>query len=129
MKIKLNTKIYPLEAVINACYEHLDRAYFYLDGDVSKTLIVHLKPKTGFSAGKLKNDFLNDLIFTRIRYQVSQRNKKITEYTIKRALYSAAHPYNNKAAAAGADSDPLSIAIPWENKYGRRKKRAGSRGR
>lgn len=139
MEILLKTNIYPLEAVINTCYNYLDRAYIYLDGDVEKAITVFLKIKKRGSKAKLeklKSEFLNDLIYSTLRYRINLSNKKITEYVIKHALYSALPKENEEFSDKGGlvDSkewlaDPLGIAIPWEEKYGKKQKKIKSKNR
>ncbi len=129
MKCRLSTEIYPLDAIINACYAFIDRAYISLDTDNSTDSIeVEIKPKAGLSSRQKKtlvDDFKNELLHSALRYQISKNNKKIREYIIGRALYN---PPLSAAAAPENDEkldyleDPLGIAIPWEKKYGKKKK-------
>ena len=80
MRIELNSKIYPLEAVLNACYSFIERAYVFLDGDSRKgQTIVSLKGKRRLSSKKLevlKGEFMNELLHCSLRYTISKNNKK-----------------------------------------------------
>ena len=50
MKIRLNSAIYPLEAILNACYCFIDRAYIYLDTNCKKeTINIFFKGKRRLS--------------------------------------------------------------------------------
>ncbi|HAJ56629.1 MAG TPA: His-Xaa-Ser system protein HxsD [Candidatus Omnitrophica bacterium] len=129
MKITLDTRIYPLEAIMNACYAFIDRAYVSLDRPSKETARVDLKDKktADKNAGKnLKEEFLNELLHSSVRYQISKNNRKIREYIVGRALYSPV-----LSETIGPDGgkeldyleDPLGIAIPWEKKYGKKKKK------
>lgn len=131
MKCRLSLKIYPQEAIINACYSFIDKAYISLDTNNSPDSIeVIIKPKAKLSAKQrnaLVDDFKNELLHSALRYQISKNNKKIREYIIGRALYN---PPLSAAAAPENDEkldyleDPLGIAIPWEKKYGKKKRSA-----
>ena len=127
MKIKLDAGIYPIEAIINAAYAFINRAYIYLDSDdMQKHILVSIKEKKRRSAAKgkvLKGEFLNELLHCALRNTVSKNNKKIREYIIGCALNSAMplSGSNKEAVEFGYQRDPLGIAIPWEEKYGRNK--------
>lgn len=127
MEIKLNSNIYPVEAILNACYVFIDRAYIFLDAD-SKTenIKVSFKGKNKPSEEKLeslKGEFMNELLHSALRCKISKNNKRIRDYIIGRALYSPLPDLDS----AGSDEkltyqeDPLGIAIPWEEKYGKKK--------
>jgi len=132
MKIQINSKIYPLEAILNASYAFIDRTYIFLDDDSRKNEItVSLKGKQRLSTKKLNNlrgEFMNELLHCALRCKISKNNKKIREYIVGRALYSAL-PLSMEETVLEDDSgklsyqeDPLGIAIPWEEKYGKKKK-------
>jgi len=131
MKIQINSKIYPLEAILNASYAFIDRTYIFLDDDSRKNEItVSLKGKQRLSTKKLNNlrgEFMNELLHCALRCKISKNNKKIREYIVGRALYSAL-PLSMEETILEDDSeklsyqeDPLGIAIPWEEKYGKKK--------
>ena len=126
IKITLNSSIYNLEAILNACYVFIDRMYVFLDTDSSgKKILVSLKGKQKFSLkkiGQLKGDFINELLHCSLRYRINKNNKKIRELIVSRAIYSAM-PDSNEKFEHYLD-DPLGIAIPWEEKHGSKKKNA-----
>lgn len=121
-----NLKIYPLEAILNACYIFADKAYFYLDfeGKRSNYLSVFLRLKNkNVKSLSFKGDFLGEVIQQTIRYLVSKRNKKIREYIVGKALY-ATWPAtddqlgdSNKETVLGYKKDLMQIATPWEEKH------------
>jgi len=122
IKIELNPKIYPLEAVLGAAYFFLDKNYVYLDGNLNRKIIVQIKPKDKAKKNTLEdlgNDFLNKLLHYNLRYQISKNNRKIREYIVGTALLSA-------IGEAGEEDDWkkdfLDISTPWEEKYGNEKK-------
>ncbi|MDD5005955.1 MAG: His-Xaa-Ser system protein HxsD [Candidatus Omnitrophica bacterium] len=125
IKIVLNSDIYNLEAILNACYAFIDRAYVFLDSDSKgKKVRVSLESKQVISAGKkaqLRGDFENELLYCSLRHKIGTNNKKIREYIVNRAIYSAL-PISSEDFNSDALKDPLGIAIPWEEKYGNVKK-------
>lgn len=133
MIIKLNSKIYPLEAIINTCYAFVDRGYVFLDTNSKGNQVkVSIKGKRRSSVKELESlqgEFMNELLHSTLRYTVSKNNKKIREYIIGRALYSAlpaselpATDISNPDGEFDYQKDPLGIAIPWEKKHSKNKK-------
>lgn len=133
MILRLNSKIYPLEAILNTCYTFIDRAYVFLDNDSERErIIVSLKGKQKVSSRKLEQlegEFMNELLHCALRCQINKNNKKIREYIIGRALCSALPTPDLFTSSEKLDyqEDPLGIAIPWEEKYGKKKKSAKSK--
>ena len=134
MKIRLNSAIYPLEAILNACYCFIDRAYIYLDANCKKeTINIFFKGKSRLSEKELsclRGEFMNELLHCALRYRISKENKKVREYIVGRALYSASGLTEDsglsgkKAEELDYKKDSLGIAIPWEKKYGKIRKNA-----
>ena len=126
MNIKLNSEIYPLEAILNACYVFVDRAYIFLDTTSQGNRIkVSLKGKNKLSQNRLESlrgEFINELLRCTLRYKISHNNKKIREYIIGRALYSILPTSDlfSPSKKNNYQKDPLGIAIPWEKKYGKK---------
>lgn len=127
-KITLDSRIYPVEAVLNAAYIFIDRAYIFLDSKLRNKITVFIKGKKRISQRQLDclaGEFMNELLHSALRCAVSKNNKKIREYIVGRAL-SSALPFSGfgpDAASAKLDyqEDPLGIAVPWEDKYGKKK--------
>jgi len=124
--ISINMSIYPLEAIVSASYAFLDKAYIHLDQPKAGLVKAVIKSKKG-SAVKLKDKFMNELLFATERIGAVKRNKKIREFIVGKALFSAVEP-GNTALPAAADGDkddeedeewlddPLGIAVPWDEK-------------
>jgi His-Xaa-Ser system protein HxsD len=139
MKIKLNSKIYPLEVILNACYAFIDRAYIFLDSNSkAQDYYVFLKGKNRLAERQLtslRGEFMNELLHCALRHKISKENKKIREYIIGRALYSASSSakkgdaLSKKLKDKGPDyeKDPLEITKTWEKKYGRDRQSAESK--
>jgi len=122
MKIRLNTKIYPLEAIYGACYVFIDRAYVLLDSPDPGMIEVSFKLKNEMPDGqreKLAGEFHNELLSYVQRINIAKTNKKIREYIVERALYAAVDSGNQLTDTDELD-DPLGIAVPWEEKYGKK---------
>lgn len=114
INIKLDTSVYPLEAIYSAAYVFLDKVYIYLDSaDSGKNINVNLKSKNNKDIESLKGEFLNELLHSVHRMHIYKNNKKIREYIVERALFSSVDENNNDDF-----DDPLGIAVPWEEKYG-----------
>lgn len=131
--VQVNPKLYPLEAVYSAAYVFLDRAYVLLDGDPKKTVLVKLKPKNKESLEKLGGEFLNELINYADYNRRARETKEIREMLLQRAMIT------NDPSVLQDDKeidkmmeeledddfidDPEGIAIPWEEKYGKKAKK------
>lgn len=135
MKIKLKAGIYPVEAIISACYEYLDEAYFLLDGDPEKLieLNVELKcpSKSKLNEKELVNELINKALYYALRLKISKTNRNTTEMIINRAIYSSfVSPLSEKDNIRNTKEskhktalfdDPLGISVPWEKKFGKNK--------
>ena len=123
IKIELDTKVYPLEAIYGASYVFIDRAYVFLDSKKANKVEVFLKSKEKVSKKQLEDlsgEFLNELLNYTLRINLSKTNKKIREYIVEQALFAAANTEDDLQESLGYDDDPLGIAIPWEEKYGKK---------
>ena len=130
MKIELSSRVYPLEAILNACYAFIERAYIFLDTDTKRdSVAVSFKGKSRISKKQfeaLKGEFINELLHCALRYEISKNNRKIREYIIGRALFSVSPVLDPDSTVdkLNYQDDPLGIAIPWEEKHGKKKKNA-----
>jgi len=128
MKIRLDLKIYPLEAILNTCYKFIECIYIFLDTDSKARFVkVSMKGKKKLSKKRLaalKGEFMNELLYSVLRHNVSKNNKKIREYIIGRALYSSVSipDLDLDKEKLNYQDDPLGIAVPWEEKYGKKER-------
>ncbi len=126
--ISLNPKIYPLEVIYGTCYVFIDRAYLFLDGNPEKEIKVFIKGKEELNSKELERlagEFKNELLNYTLRLSIAKNTKKIRETIVERALFSALPHKEMIAGEEGekaVEEDPLEIAIPWEEKYGKGKK-------
>lgn len=127
IKITLNSRIYNLEAILSTCYTLIDRAYFFLDSERNgRNIIISIKIKHKISQEikqQFKDRFMNELLYNSLRYIVSKNNKKIREYIVGSALYGSSLGLATDSGDLNYKKDPLGIAIPWEEKYGKNKKK------
>ncbi|MFA6285182.1 MAG: His-Xaa-Ser system protein HxsD [Parcubacteria group bacterium] len=123
---QLSSRNYPLEAVHNTAYVFLDRAYIYLDGDPEKEIVVSLKGKDKLDKIQLealRGEFLNELLNYLVRIQIAKQNKKIREFVVGSALIHGlgtdlmSNENIDNGSTGEWKSDPLGIAVPWEDKY------------
>jgi His-Xaa-Ser system protein HxsD len=136
--------LYPVEAVMGAAYVFVDRCYVLLDrlADGKVKVALSARPGTSEEAFRdLAGQFQNELLAQALRHRIGQRHEKLRETIVARALFGAAPEMER--GAPGGDlpaldpkhlpgeeddylDDPLGIAVPWEEKYG--KAQAGGAG-
>jgi len=127
--IGVDLKVYPLEAVYVTSYVFLDKAYIFLDSENKNKIRVSLKPKSDSlrkSPDVIKREFMDELLNNTLRYSISNRNSKIREYIVKEALFFSQPQKGIDALITKEEDwkeDPLEIAIPWEEKYSKSKKK------
>ena len=135
--LKVNPKLYPLEVIYSAAYVFLDRAYVLLDGDPKKEVIVKLMPKEKHDLKKLGGEFFNELINYADYNKRAKETKSIREMLLQRALITndpsvlqeGGEELDKVMGELDDDEDsdyledPEGIAIPWEEKYGKKAKK------
>lgn len=124
---QINPLIYPPEAIYLTCLAFIDRAFLFLDGNPKKEVFITIKGKKKLTGKELKNlagEFNNELLNAMTRITLGKRNQKIREYIISRALLSALGESDIEDAQEESQykKDPLGIAVPWEEKYGPKRK-------
>ncbi|HEY3355977.1 MAG TPA: hypothetical protein VGQ83_22180 [Polyangia bacterium] len=146
----VDTRIYPLDAVLGTAYVFINRAFVYLDHPAPNRVRVSLTGKQKLDAAGVKllcGEFLNELLGQVLRERAAKKYGKQREALLAKALFSAAPGLAYEAAPdAGAPApaeaaapppaaqpsladlppesadyleDPLGIAVPWEDKYGK----------
>ncbi len=127
--VPVNTTLYPIEAIYGATYVFLDKAYVFLSGKLEKEIFVQLKGKKELTTNELKElagEFLNELLNSSLRHQISKSNSKIREYIVGAALIGSSgevfQETKDVAEKKEWEEDPLGIAVPWEEKYEKRGK-------
>ncbi len=138
VSFEIDRKIYPMELIFGAGFIFIDRCYVYLDRNGSDKIKVTLKGKPGTGdeeVERLVGEFNNELLNQALRKKINQANKRVREYIVSRALFSAEpvddvepgyeeQPLDDMAFEDDFLDDPLQIAVPWDEKYGADKKDA-----
>ena len=128
--LRINPLVYPLDIVYSAAYVFLDSAYILLDGNPKKEIIVKMKPKhKDGKAEKLGREFLNELINYADYSKRAEETKAIRKIILQRALITN----DESLLGRGLDfetedpdehiDDPEGIAVPWEEKYGKKREK------
>lgn len=139
VKVILDTKVYPLEAIYGASYVFIDKVYIFLESAKKGKIMATFRSKAGTSAKMLKalaGEFMNELLNYALRVGLSKENKKIRQYLVEQALFAAAgvsqadsgvqsEKFSETGLGYSFEDDPLGIAIPWEEKYGQSRAKKG----
>ena len=122
--IRINLKLYPLEALYGAAYIFLDKAYLFLEGESPEKILVHIKGKEKLTEKDLKNiaqDFLNELLNYSLRSKISKDNKNLREYILARALgiqtQSSIPENRNCQQPKEWKKDNTDSIVSWDKKY------------
>jgi len=130
--LEIDTDIYPDDAVMGAAYVFIDRCYVRLEkaGQDRKKIVVRLKAKneTGrHGLEELAGGFENELLHQAWRIRLEQSRGRLREYILARALLTAQDDDSEEETRGehiGQEpgdylEDPLGIAVPWEEKFGK----------
>ncbi len=107
----VNTKLYSKEVVYKACYVFIDRMYIFLDVSPKKDVIsVTLEGKSTLTKKgieKLEGEFVNELLNSLVRENVSKRNQKVLEQIVGGAMGAALglRGTNDETATGQSSSD------------------------
>ncbi len=127
--VPVDSTLYPLDAIYGAAYVFLDRAYVYLKKDGEKKVNVSLfskVPATRESLLALGGEFVNELLSQAIRSTLDESSKRIREYIVVKSHYAQPTGTTNleklldQTLKEVLEDDPLDIAVPWEEKYGKK---------
>lgn len=94
LKLKVDSSVYPLDAIQAAAYTFSDRVYIRIARNGGgKEVSLSLKQKSGVTdLAAISDEFHNELLHEALRHKVSQANKKIREFIVTKALVSAQVP-------------------------------------
>lgn len=123
---KVNPKLYSLKTIYGACYVFINKVYIFLDGNPKKEIKVSMKGKEKLTGKKLEvlaGEFQNELLNYALREKINRSNKKIRELIFGKALFlgSVESLSPSDGSIDSFEEDPLGIAVPWEDKYGKGK--------
>jgi len=145
---KINPKIYNMSVVLTTCYVMIDKAYIHIDGDPEKEIIVELRPKKEYDLEKMAREFEDELVKNAFYNKQHKETLSIKTLMLKRILAmpdKIAEVYvenkmkdkidqeleliNEEMSEEDLDDDffddPEGIAIPWEEKYGKKSEEDG----
>jgi His-Xaa-Ser system protein HxsD len=137
VRVELDATLYPLDAVYGAAYVFIDRCYVLLDRPAPDRFRITLSPKTGpTDASALRamvGELANELLSCAWRLRITQENRALIESVTMRAIAGAMGPpslddLESFDFSAEAFEDPLGIAMSWEEKYGKNKKKEKEEG-
>jgi len=128
--VHVNPKIYPLDVIYSAAYVFLDDFYIILDGDPEKRVIIKLFPKKTSNKDNedIEKKFHNELVNYAFYKKQGEKNADIRKSIIQRALLTTEFSLEPEIVAPECNDysyieDPEGIAIPWEEKFGDKKKK------
>lgn len=133
--LSLDIGLYPIDVVYGAAYVFIDRCFVLLDKQESggtgvSRYLVHLRGKTAATPAQLQafsGEFSNELLSQALRRKIVKANQKIIEEITTQAIAGAAGGSlpSDFLDAGDADmdflDDPLGIAVPWEDKFKKKK--------
>ncbi len=139
IELLLDETLYPIESIMGAAYVFTDRCYVLLDRTSDRKVKVSLTAKPGTppdSFSSITGEFQNEILAQSLRRHVAERHEKVRELIVARALFGAAPEIAHRVqppddTQLGLDpkyvpasdddflEDPLGIAVPWEEKYGK----------
>lgn len=88
----LDETLYPLDAIYGAAYLFVDRCYLFLDRPGDQKVEVRITPRQAGdrdSLASLAGEFANELLNQVLRQRVSESTRRIREYYMARAFFSA----------------------------------------
>ena len=129
--VVLDRGLYPLDVIYGASYVFVDRCYVLLDSPDADHVQVELRGREALDEAGLRSlagEFGNELLNQAWRSQVTRNNRAVIEAVMAKAMAGALGPPDLDDAAAeefeaDAFDDPLGIAVPWEEKYGKQAQR------
>jgi His-Xaa-Ser system protein HxsD len=118
----LDEDLYPRDAIYGAAYLFVDRAYVFLERPAERRVQVRLRAKesaTPEQVDAIAGEFCNELLNQVLRLRIAESTKTIREYYMARAFFGDDTRASIDALLAQLDqeeleSDPLAIAVPWE---------------
>ena len=85
-RIKVNPRLYPLEAIYSAAYVFMDNAYVLLEGSPDSEIFVVLKPKNEEDPIDLGSEFNNELMIFSEHLSRAKRTIRLREMYLQRAI-------------------------------------------
>jgi len=147
VEVRIKKDLFSKKAVIAASYILMEKSYVMFDDD-EKFYLIFLKPKENYELEKLAWEFYTKLVEQEALFTHQQETEKIREEIIDQALSNYVEPEEVEMEEEAANQqeqikedvdkamytfrvgderpveelfveDPLGIAKPWEEKYGK----------
>lgn len=150
LRLKVSKKFYSKDALYGTAYVFLDRCYVHLDVADEGHYVVGIRPKPEFGkldlnalAGEFENELINEEMRIRLAKETLDVRTKIVGTAIAQSMPLPSEEEPSSAPEVpdlkdlppevvkilkeeGEDldflEDPLGIAVPWEEKYGKGEK-------
>ena len=128
--LRVESSLYPLDALYGAAYVFIDRCFVILDEpDKGKWRVTLSTKKSGATEGALRDlvgEFCNELLSCAWRSKIAQESRATIEAVTAQALSGArGAPSLDELQkfdfSEDAFDDPLGIAMSWEEKYKKKK--------
>lgn len=134
LTLALDAGLYPIDVLYGAAFVFVDRAYLLLDREGIEgkggRFLVHLRGKAPMTKDQLQalsGEFGNELLAQALRRKIVKQNQKIIEEITTQAIAGAAGGSLPTDFLDTSDDgldfldDPLGIAVPWEEKFKKKK--------
>lgn len=130
--LTVDAELYPLSALYAAAYIFIDRCFVLLDRPDAAHFRVTLSSKKGDASeaalAAFAGEFANELLSCSWRAKIAEESRGLIEAATAQALRGAmgAPTLDNLEKfdfSEEAFEDPLGIAMSWEDKYGKNKKK------
>lgn len=125
-RIELDAELYPLDAIYQAAYVNLDRAWVFLERTASGVAAVVRSKREGVTDEAAAGQLGNEALAQAYRLSLARSGRRLIESITTRAIAGAAGPpgldelLDMEIGEATAFDDPLGIAMSWEEKYGKK---------
>lgn len=133
---EVSKTVFTHSVVLRSCHALLGQFVVSLDDDAAGMWKITLKTKPGVTeedAGRAEDDFRNALINEALRDSLMEHARNLKEMIVAKALFGvdpdplpkSSAPVSNPEDIALDDknldflADPLGIAVPWEEKFGK----------
>ena len=140
--ITVQTELYSKAAIYGAAYLFIDSCYIFLDVPSTGLISVQLstlRESDRAALDQLAGRFMNELLAQAFRQELANQNKDLLEVIVAQSLSSGnavpsvpPAPSIDLSELEGLDlddepfEDPLGIAVSWEDKHGKNKKKTGN---
>ncbi len=131
-RLRVDTHVFPIEIVRRTAFTFVEHCYVFLawedEQHLSVTLTTKRKPADEEYLQNVAGEFANEALNQSLRDQLMKDTRSLRELIVGRALFAAV---NQPSLADDLDfldddddgdflDDPLGIAVPWEEKFGKK---------